>query len=136
MRWPLCVRRGADFSKKHSRQKEKNSCKHIPCQRLQRQVRMPCTHWAKKRVSERAKRILDICIAAQKSGARDLTGREIQARYELQYGGRIDSGTVSARLRELQLADRLVRLPDRLCLISGLKVSPVRVLDEQMGLTA
>ncbi len=90
----------------------------------------------KKRVSERAKRILDICIAAQKSGARDLTGREIQARYELQYGGRIDSGTVSARLRELQLADRLVRLPDRLCLISGLKVSPVRVLDEQMGLTA
>ena len=75
-----------------------------------------------------ADKILDIVLAAQRNGMDDLSGREIQARYELQYGKRIDSGTVSARVNALILANRLSRSPiARICSVTGRDIYPVRV---------
>jgi len=73
-------------------------------------------------------KLFDICLAAQRNGADDLSGREIQARYELLYGKRIDSGTVSARVNALVTAKRLVRLTfSRPCSITQRDIYPVRV---------
>lgn len=73
-------------------------------------------------------RVHDICLSAQRNGYADLSGREIQVRYELQYGKRIDAGSVSARISALIAAGRLERLPDvRVCSVTGRDVHPVRV---------
>jgi len=54
--------------------------------------------------------IEDICLAAQRNGADDLSGKEIQQRYELQYGKRIESSTVAGRVNDLVTVRRLERL--------------------------
>lgn len=82
-----------------------------------------------------ADKILDICLGAQRNGAQDLSGREIQARYELLYGKRIDSGTVSARVNALILAGRLKRSQiSRACSVTGRDIYPVLVLMAQTRL--
>ena len=75
-----------------------------------------------------ADKVFDICLAAQRNGIDDLSGREIQARYELLHGKRIDSGTVSARVNALVAAKRLERLTfSRACSVTGRDIYPVRV---------
>ena len=82
--------------------------------------------------------IVDICIAAQRNGAQDLSLREIARRWELLYGRQIDVGTVSARVSNLIDANRLVRLEGttRSCTISGKTVHPVSVPVTQVRLCA
>ena len=78
-----------------------------------------------------ADKILDICVGAQRNGAHDMSGREIQQRYEFLYGRRIDSGTVNA----LILAGRLKRSSiARACSVTGRDIYPVLVLMAQTRL--
>lgn len=82
-----------------------------------------------------ADKILDICVGAQRNGAHDMSGREIQQRYEFLYGRRIDSGTVSARVNAFILAGRLKRSSiARACSVTGRDIYPVLVLMAQTRL--
>lgn len=82
-------------------------------------------------------KIHDIVLAAARHGISDMSGREIQARYELLYGKRIDSGTVSARLKNLVDGGRLQRcIMSRACQITGKDIHPVRVVALQTRLVA
>lgn len=81
-------------------------------------------------------KIHDICIAAQRNGYDDLTRKEIQARYELQYGTRIEASTVSSRVNNLVTAQRLVKGPDRVCTVTGNEVGTVLVPMKQARLVA
>lgn len=80
-------------------------------------------------------KILDICITAKRNGRADLSGKEIQERYELVHGKRIDASSVSARVNGLIAAGRLVRLErSRPCRVTGRDIHPVRVVAVQAGL--
>lgn len=82
-------------------------------------------------------KIHDIVLAAARHGIDDMSGREIQARYELIYGKRIDSGTVSARCAGLIAANRLQRCRiARACTVTGRDIHPVRVVALQTRLVA
>lgn len=82
-------------------------------------------------------KIEDICIGAQLNGALDLSGREIQARYEFLHGTRIDASTVSSRINSLVAAGRLVRAGEcRLCTVTGRNIHPVYVPLKQARLLA
>lgn len=82
-------------------------------------------------------RIYDIVMAAHLHGIDDMSGREIQARYELLHGKRIDSGSVSARISSLISARRLERCRiARACLVTGSDIRPVRVVAQQSRLVA
>jgi hypothetical protein len=82
-------------------------------------------------------KVFDIVLAAQRSGVDDMSGKEIQARYELIHSKRIDSGTVSARCNELITASRLQRcIMTRPCRITGKDIHPVRVPLTQSCLVA
>lgn len=82
-------------------------------------------------------KILDIVLAAQRNGALDLTRREIQKRYELQYGKHIESSSVSARVHALVVAGRLkCGSKDRACSVTGKMVGTVLVPMTQARLTA
>lgn len=73
-------------------------------------------------------RIHDICVAAQRNGMDDLSGKEIQERYERLYSKRIDASSVSARINNLISAKRLERLTTvRPCRVTGHDIHPVRV---------
>ena len=72
--------------------------------------------------------IHDICLAAQRNGADDLSGKEIQQRYELLHGKRIESSTVAGRVNDLVAVKRLERLTFvRSCSVTGRDIHPVRV---------
>lgn len=82
-------------------------------------------------------KIHDIVTAAARHGIADMSGREIQARYEQIHGKRIDSGTVSARLAGLLAASRLERCRiARKCRITGKDIHPVRCVMQQSRLAA
>ncbi len=87
-------------------------------------------------------KILDICIAAQKHGAADLSGREIQQAYEAHFSMvegrpvRLDASTISSRINSLVSAGRLVRMPCRPCAVTGRNISPVAVPMTQVRLVA
>ena len=81
-------------------------------------------------------KIHDICVAAALHGARDLSGKEIQQKYELQYG-RIEMSTVSSRVNSLVAAGRLVRSAvHRPCCVTGRNIYPVAPAMTQVRLTA
>lgn len=72
--------------------------------------------------------IHDICMAAQRNGFGNLSGKEIQAKYELIYGKRIDASSISARVNGLIAAGRLERVAiARACQVTGRDIHPVRV---------
>ncbi len=77
--------------------------------------------------------IFDVVVAACRNGAIDLSLREIAQLYAAAHGKLIDVGTVSGRVTELIVAQRLVRLPGaaRPCSISGKTVAPVTVPAKQ-----
>ena len=85
-------------------------------------------------------KILDICIASQKHGAADLSGREIQRAYESHFSMvegrtvRLDASTISSRINSLVAAGRLQRMPCRPCAVTGRNISPVRVPMAQVRL--
>lgn len=82
-------------------------------------------------------KIHDICVAAQRNGYADLSGKEIQARYELLYGQRIEASTVSSRVNNLVTAGRLERVKQvRPCAVTGRDIHPVRVPLKQARLVA
>ena len=81
--------------------------------------------------------IFDICVGAQRNGARDLSLREIQQRYERLYSKRIDVSSVSARVHSLIEAGWLHRRADpRACSITGRSVLPVFAPEKQARLCA
>lgn len=82
---------------------------------------------------QQSDKVLDIVIAAQRSGAKDLSLREIAKRWELVHGVSIDVGTVSARVCNLISQHRLVRIESnaRACSISGKTVQPVCAPEKQ-----
>ena len=72
--------------------------------------------------------IHDICIAMHRHGMEDISGKEIQAQYELIHGKRIEASTISSRVSNLIDAGRLVRVADaRPCRVTGNNIHPVRV---------
>lgn len=72
--------------------------------------------------------IHDICVAAQRNGAADLSGKEIQSAYERLNGRRIEASTISSRLNNLIAAGRLERVAQvRPCAVTGNNIHPVRV---------
>lgn len=80
-------------------------------------------------------KIHDIVLAAARHGVDDMSGREIQARYELIYGKRIDSNIVSARAKRLVDGKRLERCRiARACNVTGNDIHPVRVVAQQTRL--
>lgn len=82
-------------------------------------------------------KIHDICVAAQRNGYDDLSGKEIQARYELLYGQRIEASSVASRVNNLVTAGRLERLQQvRPCTVTGHDIHPVRVPMKQARLVA
>ena len=79
--------------------------------------------------------IFDICVGAQRNGARDLSLREIQQRYERLYSKRIDVSSVSARVHSLIEAGWLHRRAEpRACSITGRSVLPVFAPEKQARL--
>lgn len=89
-------------------------------------------HRAKKIKAE----ILDIVIAAARHGVDDLSGREIQQRYELQHGKRIEASTISSRVNDLIASGLLERAGARPCKVTGNNIAPVRAVAHQVRLTA
>ena len=90
------------------------------------------THLASK-----TERIFEIIVVAKQHGIDDMSGKEIQHRYEFLYGQRIDSGEVSARLAGLRSAKRIERCRiARECLVTGREIVPVRVVYTQARLAA
>lgn len=82
-------------------------------------------------------KIHDICVAAQRNGYDDLSGKEIQARYELLYGHRIEASSVASRVNNLVTAGRLERVQQvRPCTVTGRDIRPVRVPMKQVRLVA
>lgn len=81
--------------------------------------------------------IEDIVLTAKRNGIDDLSGREIQQRYEAQYiGKRIEASTISSRVNSLIAANRLERGPERPCKVTGRNILPVRPVAQQARLTA
>lgn len=82
-------------------------------------------------------KIHDIVLAAARHGIDDMSGAEIQQKYELIYSKRIDKGTVSARVKNLIDSRRLERCRiARTCLVTGRDIHPVRVMAQQTRLMA
>lgn len=83
------------------------------------------------------RKIFDIVVGAQRNGAKDLSLREIQARFEQREGQRIDVSTVSARVNNLVAAGWLQRRADiRPCTVTGMGVHPVYAPEKQARLCA
>ena len=73
-------------------------------------------------------KVMDICQAAQRNGALDLTRKEIKFQWELQYGIRVEDSTVARVVNGLVTAERLVVLScPRQCAITGKTVEALRV---------
>lgn len=80
--------------------------------------------------------VFDIVVALQQRGAADLSLREIAHEYHRKHGKPIDVGTVSARVTNLVIAKRLVRVQgsERPCSITGKTVHPVSAPARQVGM--
>ena len=90
-----------------------------------------------RRMAGQRRKIFDIVVVAQRRGAKDLSLREIQQRFELLEGRRIDVSTVSARVNNLVAAGWLERRSDiRHCSVTGMAVHPVFVPPTQARLCA
>jgi hypothetical protein len=81
-------------------------------------------------------KVFDIVVSLQQRGAADLSLREIAQEYHRKYGKPIDVGTVSARVTNLVIAKRLVRVQgsERPCSITGKTVHPVCAPARQVGM--
>lgn len=67
-----------------------------------------------------------VVMELQSEGAADVSRREIQARYELKHGKRIESSSVASSVHAMVLAGRLVSVSKlRECRITGRDICPV-----------
>lgn len=90
-----------------------------------------------QRRQNQTQRIFDLVRDHQLRGVADMTGAEIVAAYERQFGQRIETGRVAARLSELIAADRLARRDAaRVCTVTGYEARPVCVVPHQARLVA
>lgn len=89
-----------------------------------------------KGVGKRDSEIFNIVLGANRNGIADLSGREIQQRYEFQTSRRIDTSTISGCISRLVCAKRLERTPARSCSITGFNIVPVRAVVQQTRLVA
>ena len=87
-----------------------------------------------KGVARRDSEILNIVIGANRNGVLDLSGKEIQRRYEFIHGKRIDASTISGCLSRLVSAKRVERTVPRSCLETGFNIVPVRAVVQQTRL--
>jgi hypothetical protein len=79
-------------------------------------------------IKSQGDKVLDICIAAQRNGANDLTRREIQFQWEQESGRRVEVSDVSRSVNGLVAASRLmVLLVPRPCSITGRMVQALQV---------
>lgn len=80
--------------------------------------------------------ILDVCIAAERNGAPDLSLTECRDLYERQHPGRrMDLNRVSARVSDLVDAKILQRRPEtRPCAVTGKPIHPFFVVPTQARL--
>lgn len=89
-----------------------------------------------KGVGKRDTEIFNIVIGANRNGIPDLSGREIQQRYEFELSKRIDTSTISGAISRLVCAKRLERTAPRSCSITGFNIVPVRVVVQQVRLVS
>ena len=78
--------------------------------------------------------IESVVVVAMRTGAADLSMREIQAGLQSRFDMRLDLSTISARVNELVTAGRLLRdkTYTRPCLVTGVGVHPVSAPLEQV----
>ena len=78
--------------------------------------------------ASKQKALFDLVLGAQRNGAKDLSMRELQAKYELVHGKRIDMSSISSCCNALVAAKRLVRSTEaRECSITGRDILPLSV---------
>lgn len=87
-----------------------------------------------KGIGKRDTEILNIVIAANRNGIADLSGKEIQQRYEFETSRRIDTSTISGCINRLVCAKRLERCEARSCIVTGFNIVPVRAVVQQIRL--
>lgn len=76
-----------------------------------------------------------VIAAACRTGAIDLTRREVQALFEQRFERRIDASSISARVNELVAAERVLERKDnRACTVTGNMVGAVYVVAKQTRL--
>ena len=82
--------------------------------------------------------IESVVVVAMRSGAVDLSMREIQAGLQSRFEMRLDLSTISARVNELVTAGRLLRDKNytRPCRVTGVGVHPVCAPLEQVRMFA
>lgn len=90
-----------------------------------------------KKMGRQQQAIFDVVLACQRNGARDMSLTEIRDAYERAHSVRIDLNRVSARVSNLVAGRRLLRRADtRSCSVSGHRVHPVYVPEQQARLCA
>ena len=89
-----------------------------------------------KAVGKRDGEVFNIVLAANRNKIADLSGREIQQRYEFELGKRIDTSTISGCISRLVAAKRLERTEPRACIVTGFNIVPVRAVAHQSRLVA
>jgi hypothetical protein len=87
-----------------------------------------------RRKKSKADLIESVVVVAMRSGAADLSMREIQAGLETRYDLRLDLSTISARVNELVSAGRLLRdkTITRPCRVTRVGIHPVCAPLEQV----
>lgn len=87
-----------------------------------------------KPTASRDAEVCDIVIAAARNGIADMSGREIQQVYEFNHSRRIDTSTIAGCLNRLVTANRLERVAERPCKVTGFNIAPVRPVAVQTRL--
>ena len=89
-----------------------------------------------KTLARRQREVLDVAVALQRESVTgDASRREIQARYELVHGKRIDSGAISSTVHALVSGGSLVASRKlRECHITGKTICPVFAPAQQASL--
>lgn len=74
----------------------------------------------------------------QRLGARDASMREIQQHLERHLGRRVDVSSISARVNELESANRVARdrTCTRPCLVTGQAIHPLSIVPQQRRMFA
>lgn len=77
-------------------------------------------------------------IQLQRLGAKDASMREIQQHLERHLGRRVDVSSISARVAELETAQRVARDRGytRACLVTGQQIHPLSATPEQRRMFA
>lgn len=76
--------------------------------------------------------VLHVVRQAAARGQRNVSGREVQALFQREFGKWVDMSTLSARINNLIASHHLERLTEaRACGVTGRDILPVRALPKQ-----